>query len=127
MKNYDSTKRILVTGGAGFLGSHLCEKLLGQKNEALCVDNFYTGRRGHIAHLLSNPLFEMLRHDICFPLYVEVDEIYNLACPASPIHYQFDPVQTTKTSVHGAINMLGLAKRVEVVSPHTNQRNAWRL
>jgi UDP-glucuronate decarboxylase len=106
-------KRILVTGGAGFLGSHLCERLLNDDNEILCVDNFYTGRRANIMHLLSNPLFEVLRHDICFPLYVEVDEIYNLACPASPVHYQFDPVQTTKTSVHGAINMLGLAKRVK--------------
>jgi len=106
-------KRILITGGAGFLGSHLCEKLLNDENEILCVDNFYTGRRANIMHLLSNPMFEVLRHDICFPLYVEVDEIYNLACPASPVHYQFDPVQTTKTSVHGAINMLGLAKRVK--------------
>lgn len=106
-------KRILVTGGAGFLGSHLCEKLLNDGNEILCVDNFYTGRRSNIRHFLSNSMFEVLRHDVCFPLYVEVDEIYNLACPASPIHYQFDPVQTTKTSVHGAINMLGLAKRVK--------------
>jgi len=106
-------KRILVTGGAGFLGSHLCERLLNDGNEILCVDNFYTGRRANIIHLLKNPMFEVLRHDICFPLYVEVDEIYNLACPASPVHYQFDPVQTTKTSVHGAINMLGLAKRVK--------------
>jgi UDP-glucuronate decarboxylase len=105
-------KRILVTGGAGFLGSHLCERLLGEGHEVICADNFYTGRRGNVAHLMANPYFEVLRHDICFPLYVEVDEIYNLACPASPIHYQFDPVQTTKTSVHGAINMLGLAKRV---------------
>jgi len=113
MKNYDSTKRVMVTGGAGFLGSHLCEKLLKKGHEVLCVDNFYTGRRNNIAHLISNPQFEVLRHDICFPLYVEVDEIYNLACPASPIHYQFDPVQTTKTSVHGAINMLGLAKRIK--------------
>ena len=113
MKNYDSTKRILVTGGAGFLGSHLCERLLKEGHEVLCVDNFYTGRRSNIAHLISNPYFEVLRHDICFPLYVEVDEIYNLACPASPVHYQFDPVQTTKTSVHGSINMLGLAKRVK--------------
>ena len=103
----------MVTGGAGFLGSHLCERLLKQGHEVLCVDNFYTGRRTNIANLLSNPLFEVLRHDICFPLYVEVDEIYNLACPASPVHYQFDPVQTTKTSVHGAINMLGLAKRLK--------------
>lgn len=113
MENYDSTKRILVTGGAGFLGSHLCERLLKEGHEILCVDNFYTGRRSNIVQLLSNPLFEVLRHDICFPLYVEVDEIYNLACPASPVHYQFDPVQTTKTSVHGAINLLGLAKRLK--------------
>jgi UDP-glucuronate decarboxylase len=112
MKNL-SGKRILVTGGSGFLGSHLCEKLLNEGHEVLCVDNFYTGRRANIAHLLKNPYLEVLRHDICFPLYVEVDEIYNLACPASPIHYQFDPVQTTKTSVHGSINMLGLAKRVK--------------
>lgn len=112
MKNY-SGKRILVTGGSGFLGSHLCEKLLNDNNEVICTDNFYTGRRANISHLLSNPAFEILRHDICLPLYVEVDEIYNLACPASPIHYQFDPVQTTKTSVHGAINMLGLAKRIK--------------
>lgn len=113
MKNYGLTKRVLVTGGAGFLGSHLCENLLKQGFEVLCVDNFYTGCRTNIAHLVSNPMFEILRHDICFPLYVEVDEIYNLACPASPIHYQFDPVQTTKTSVHGSINMLGLAKRIK--------------
>ncbi len=113
MKNFDSTKRILVTGGAGFLGSHLCERLLRDEHEVTCVDNFYTGRRSNIAHLLTNPYFEIIRHDICFPLYVEVDEIYNLACPASPVHYQFDPVQTTKVSVHGAINMLGLAKRVK--------------
>jgi UDP-glucuronate decarboxylase len=106
------TKRVLVTGGAGFLGSHLCERLLAEGCEVLCVDNFFTGRRTNVAHLLDNPLFELMRHDVTFPLYVEVDEIYNLACPASPIHYQFDPVQTTKTSVHGAINMLGLAKRV---------------
>ena len=104
-------KRVLVTGGAGFLGSHLCERLLAQGHDVLCVDNYFTGRKENIAHLLGNPKFETMRHDICFPLYVEVDEIYNLACPASPIHYQFDPVQTTKTSVHGAINMLGLAKR----------------
>lgn len=103
----------MVTGGAGFLGSHLCEKLLDRGHEVLCVDNFYTGTKANIAHLLSSPNFEVLRHDVTFPLYVEVDEIYNLACPASPIHYQFDPVQTTKTSVHGAINMLGLAKRVK--------------
>lgn len=113
MKNYGLVKRILVTGGAGFLGSHLCEHLLDQGHEVICVDNFFTGRRANISHLLSNPLFELLRHDITFPLYVEVDEIYNLACPASPIHYQFDPVQTTKTSVHGAINVLGLAKRIK--------------
>ncbi len=114
MENYDLTKRVLVTGGGGFLGSHLCERLLEQGHEVLCIDNFYTGRRSNIAHLLSNPRFEVLRHDICFPLYVEVDDIYNLACPASPVHYQFDPVQTTKTSIHGAINMLGLAKRLRV-------------
>lgn len=107
-------KRILVTGGAGFLGSHLCERLLNEGHDVLCVDNFYTGRKVNIAHLLSNPYFEVLRHDITFPLYVEVDEIYHLACPASPVHYQFDPVQTTKTSVHGSINMLGLAKRLKV-------------
>jgi len=106
-------KRILVTGGAGFLGSHLCERLLDAGHEVLCVDNYYTGRRSTIAHLLDNPRFEIMRHDICFPLYVEVDEIFNLACPATPIHYQFDPVQTTKTSVHGSINMLGLAKRTK--------------
>lgn len=106
-------KRILVTGGAGFLGSHLCERLLNDGYEVLCLDNFYTGLKANVAQLMSNPYFEVMRHDICFPLYVEVDEIYNLACPASPIHYQFDPVQTTKTSVHGAINMLGLAKRVK--------------
>ena len=105
-------KRVLVTGGAGFLGSHLCERLLDQGHEVLCVDNFFTGRRSNVAHLLPHPSFELMRHDVTFPLYVEVDEIYNLACPASPVHYQFDPVQTTKTSVHGAINMLGLAKRV---------------
>jgi len=107
------SRRILVTGGAGFLGSHLCEQLLKQGHEVLCADNFYTGRRANIVHLVRNPYFEVLRHDVCFPLYVEVDEIYNLACPASPVHYQFDPVQTTKTSVHGSINMLGLAKRVK--------------
>jgi UDP-glucuronate decarboxylase len=113
MRDYGLQKQVLVTGGAGFLGSHLCDRLLEKGNEVVCVDNFYTGRRANIAHLVANPMFEVLRHDICFPLYVEVDEIYNLACPASPIHYQFDPVQTTKTSVHGAINMLGLAKRVK--------------
>lgn len=106
------SKRILVTGGAGFVGSHLCEKLLEQGHEVLCLDNFFTGRRSNVASLMHNPLFELLRHDVTFPLYVEVDKIYNLACPASPIHYQHDPVQTTKTSVHGAINMLGLAKRL---------------
>jgi len=106
-------KRILVSGGAGFLGSHLCEALLKQGHDVVCVDNFYTGRKANIAHLISNPYFELLRHDITFPLYVEVDEIYNLACPASPVHYQFDPVQTTKTCVHGSINMLGLAKRLK--------------
>lgn len=106
-------RRVLVTGGAGFLGSHLCERLLEAGHEVLCVDNFYTGRKANVAHLLVNPFFEIVRHDICFPLYVEVDEIYNLACPASPIYYQNDPVQTTKTSVHGSINMLGLAKRVK--------------
>ena len=108
-----SELRVLVTGGAGFIGSHLCERLLQDGYEVLCVDNLYTGARQNVHHLLSNPRFELLRHDVCFPLYVEVDEIYNLACPASPIHYQLDPVQTTKTSVHGAINMLGLAKRVK--------------
>ena len=106
-------KRVLVTGGAGFLGSHLCERLLAQGHDILCVDNYFTGRKDNIAHLLQAPHFEAMRHDVTFPLYVEVDEIYNLACPASPIHYQFDPVQTTKTSVIGAINMLGLAKRVK--------------
>jgi UDP-glucuronate decarboxylase len=105
-------KRILVTGGAGFLGSHLCEKLVTAGHEVLCVDNFYTGDRENLAGLLSSPRFEIIRHDITFPLYLEVDEIFNLACPASPIHYQYDPVQTTKTSVHGSINMLGLAKRL---------------
>lgn len=112
MKNLVN-KRILITGGAGFLGSHLCEKLLAEGHEVVCVDNFYTGRKANIKHLMSNPYFEIVRHDVCFPLYIEVDEIYNLACPASPVHYQFDPVQTTKTSVHGAINMLGLAKRIK--------------
>jgi UDP-glucuronate decarboxylase len=106
-------KRVLIVGGAGFLGSHLCKKLLGNGHEILCVDNFFTGRRSNITEFLSNPRFEVMRHDVCFPLYVEVEEIYNLACPASPIHYQFDPVQTTKTSVHGAINVLGLAKRIK--------------
>jgi UDP-glucuronate decarboxylase len=106
-------KRVIVTGGAGFLGSHLCQRLLADGCEVVCVDNFYTGTRGNIRHLLDNPMFEVMRHDVTFPLYVETDEIYNLACPASPVHYQYDPVQTTKTSVHGAINMLGLAKRVK--------------
>ncbi len=105
--------KILVTGGAGFIGSHLCGKLIDNGHDVLCVDNYFTGSKGNIAHLLRNPLFEAMRHDVTFPLYVEVDRIFNLACPASPIHYQFDPVQTTKTSVHGAINMLGLAKRVK--------------
>jgi len=105
-------KKILVTGGAGFIGSHLCKKLIEQGNDVICIDNYFTGTKENIAELLNNPYFETIRHDICFPLYVEVDEIYNLACPASPIHYQHDPVQTTKTTVHGAINMLGLAKRV---------------
>ena len=107
-------QRILVTGGAGFLGSHLCERLIEDGHEVLCVDNYYTGARENILNLLGNPRFEMMRHDVCFPLFVEIDRIYNLACPASPIHYQRDPVQTTKTSVHGAINMLGLAKRLKV-------------
>ncbi len=106
-----SSKRILVTGGAGFLGSHLCRRLVGEGHDVLCVDNYYTGSKHNISDLVANPLFEFMRHDVTFPLYVEVDEIYNLACPASPIHYQHDPVQTTKTIVHGAINMLGLAKR----------------
>jgi UDP-glucuronate decarboxylase len=105
-------KRVMVTGGAGFLGSHLCERLVDLGCDVLCVDNFYTGVKDNIAHLMGNPYFELIRHDVTFPLYIEVDEIYNLACPASPVHYQRDPVQTTKTSVHGAINMLGLAKRV---------------
>ncbi len=107
------SKKVLVTGGAGFLGSHLCERLLAEGNDVLCVDNYFTGSKDNILHLMANPKFELMRHDVTFPLYVEVDEIYNLACPASPVHYQFDPVQTTKTSVHGAINMLGLAKRVK--------------
>ena len=106
-------KRILVTGGAGFVGSHLCQRLLKEGNDVLCVDNFFTGSKLNVSHLLSNPHFELMRHDVTYPLYVEVDQIYNLACPASPVHYQHDPVQTTKTSVHGAINMLGLAKRLK--------------
>lgn len=113
MRHYDTIKRVLVTGGAGFLGSHLCDRLIAGGHDVLCVDNFYTGRRANVAHLLDHPNFELLRHDVTFPLYVEVDEIYNLACPAAPVHYQFDPVATTKVSVHGAINMLGLAKRTK--------------
>lgn len=112
MQNYNIRKRVLVTGGAGFLGSHLCKRLLDDGHEVICADNFFTGTKDIINPLLDNPCFEFIRHDITFPLYLEIDEIYNLACPASPIHYQHDPVQTTKTSVHGAINMLGLAKRV---------------
>ncbi|WP_119681101.1 UDP-glucuronic acid decarboxylase family protein [Indioceanicola profundi] len=111
LDRFGGRKRCLVTGGAGFLGSHLCERLLAMGNDVLCVDNFFTGNRANISHLLQNPHFEVMRHDITFPIYVEVDEIYNLACPASPVHYQHDPVQTAKVSVHGAINMLGLAKR----------------
>lgn len=110
----DNRLCILVTGGAGFIGSHLCEKLLAQGHEVLCVDNFYTGAKRNVAHLVGNPYFEIIRHDVTFPMYLEVDQIYNLACPASPIHYQNDPIQTTKVSVHGAINMLGLAKRLKV-------------
>src|SRR5437588_6404346 len=112
MKKITNHKRVLVTGGAGFLGSHFCDRLLADGCDVLCADNFFSGTKDNIAHLIGNPRFELLRHDVTFPLYVEVDEIYNLACPASPIHYQYDPVQTTKTSVHGAINMLGLAKRL---------------
>jgi UDP-glucuronate decarboxylase len=114
MKGTTLRKTTIVTGGAGFLGSHLSERLLEEGNNVLCVDNFYTGSKRNILHLLDNPYFEVLRHDVTFPLFLEADEIYNLACPASPVHYQFDPVQTTKTSVHGAINMLGLAKRLKV-------------
>jgi UDP-glucuronate decarboxylase len=113
MKNYSHRTRTLVTGGAGFLGSHLCERLLAEGHDVICLDNFFTGTKDNVAHLLGNPHFELMRHDVTFPLYVEVDQIYNLACPASPVHYQHDPVQTTKTSVHGAINMLGLAKRTK--------------
>jgi len=105
-RNYSTRRRVLITGGAGFIGSHLCERLIDQGSDVLCVDNFFTGTKDNIAHLLANPHFELTRHDVTFPLYVEVDEIYNLACPAAPIHYQFDPVQTTKTSVHGAITCL---------------------
>jgi UDP-glucuronate decarboxylase len=111
MKNYSIHTRTLVTGGAGFLGSHLCERLVSEGHDVICLDNFFTGGKANVAHLLNKPNFELMRHDVTFPLYVEVDQIYNLACPASPVHYQHDPVQTTKTSVHGAINMLGLAKR----------------
>jgi UDP-glucuronate decarboxylase len=112
-RDYSIRRRILVTGGAGFIGSHLCERLLADGNDVLCVDNFFTGTKDNIAHLAGSPHFELMRHDVTIPLFVEVDEIYNLACPAAPIHYQYDPVQTTKTSVHGAINLLGLAKRVK--------------
>jgi len=112
--NVDGKARILVTGGAGFIGSHLCDRLLADGNEVICVDNFYTGTKRNVAHLFGNPYFEVMRHDVTFPLYVEVDKIYNLACPASPVHYQNDPVQTTKVSVHGAINLLGLAKRLRI-------------
>jgi UDP-glucuronate decarboxylase len=111
MKKNSSKSRILVTGGAGFLGSHLCDRLIKDGNDVICLDNFFTGSKANVAHLLNKPNFELMRHDVTFPLYVEIDQIYNLACPASPVHYQHDPVQTTKTSVHGAINMLGLAKR----------------
>jgi UDP-glucuronate decarboxylase len=113
MKNYSSHTRTLITGGAGFLGSHLCERLVSEGHDVICLDNFFTGSKANIAHLLNKPNFELMRHDVTFPIYVEVDQIYNLACPASPVHYQHDPVQTTKTSVHGAINMLGLAKRTK--------------
>ena len=113
MKNYSSHTRTLVTGGAGFLGSHLCEQLVSKGHDVICLDNFFTGSKTNVSHLLNKPNFELMRHDVTFPLYVEVDQIYNLACPASPVHYQHDPVQTTKTSVHGAINMLGLAKRLK--------------
>lgn len=112
MRSYATRKRVMITGGAGFLGSHLCDRLLARGDEVVCVDNLFTGTKRNIEHLFDNPRFEFIRHDVTFPLYIEVDEIYNLACPASPIHYQHDPVQTTKTSVHGAINMLGLAKRL---------------
>jgi UDP-glucuronate decarboxylase len=111
MKNYSNRHRTLITGGAGFLGSHLCDRLISEGHEVICLDNFFTGRKENICHLLNDPQFELMRHDVTFPLYVEIDQIYNLACPASPVHYQHDPLQTTKTSVYGAINMLGLAKR----------------
>ena len=121
------SKRVLVTGGGGFLGSHLCAVLLKRGCEVLCVDNFFTGVRGNVDELLDHRKFELIRHDVTFPLYVEVDQIYNLACPASPIHYQHDPVQTTKTCVHGAINALGLAKRLKATSPPgLHQRSLWR-
>lgn len=113
MKNYSSRPRTLVTGGAGFLGSHLCDRLISDGHDVICLDNFFTGTKDNVKHLISSPQFELMRHDVTFPLYIEIDEIYNLACPASPVHYQHDPVQTTKTSVHGAINMLGLAKRTK--------------
>jgi len=121
--------KILVTGGAGFLGSHLCERLLKEGADVLCVDNFFTGSKQNITHLARNPYFELQRHDVTFPLYVEVGQIYNLACPASPVHYQFDPVQTTKTSVHGAINMLGLAKRLKarILQASTSEVEACRI
>ncbi|TLZ36120.1 MAG: SDR family oxidoreductase [Gammaproteobacteria bacterium] len=120
MKKITNHKRVLVTGGAGFLGSHFCERLVADGCDVLCADNFFSGTKDNIAHLIGNPRFELLRHDVTIPLYVEVDEIYNLACPASPIHYQYDPVQTTKTSVHGAINMLGLAKRTKAKIFHAS-------
>ena len=120
MKKITNHKRVLVTGGAGFLGSHFCDRLVADGCDVLCADNFFSGTKDNIAHLIGNPRFELLRHDVTFPLYVEVDEIYNLACPASPIHYQYDPVQTTKTSVHGAINMLGLAKRTKAKIFHAS-------
>ena len=120
MKKITNHKRVLVTGGAGFLGSHFCDRLVADGCDVLCADNFFSGTKDNIAHLIGNPRFELLRHDVTFPLYVEVDEIYNLACPASPIHYQYDPVQTTKTSVHGAINMLGLAKRTRAKILHAS-------
>ena len=119
--------RVMVTGGAGFVGSHLCRRLLAEGHDVLCVDNLFTGTKDNVADLLAHPKFEFMRHDVTFPLYVEVDRIYNLACPASPIHYQYDPVQTTKTSVHGAINMLGLAKRTRArISASIHQRSLWR-